>query len=143
MLSTISPSTISWIGSLQIFLPLFVGIFAGWALDIGYLRSVLFAGSFLIVFGLFMTSLCTEYWQFILAQGLCVGLGSGALAFTSTAVIPYYFLYKRMFAAGIAAGIAATGSSIGEFIIMSIYIILTKTFCSRNCLSYLDTTTYY
>ena len=58
---------------------------------------------------MFMTSLCTRYWQLILAQGLCVGLGSGLLGLLSIVVIPLYFSSKRM----LAIGIAATGSSLG------------------------------
>lgn len=58
-----------------------------------------------------MTSFATEYWQILLAQGICVGIGSGLLGLTSVSVIPLYFAKKRM----IATGIAATGSSLGEF----------------------------
>ena len=60
--------------------------------------------------GMFMLSLCTKYWQVLLAQAFCVGIGSGLLGLTSVAVIPLYFRRKRM----IATGIAATGSSTGS-----------------------------
>ncbi|KAF2114285.1 major facilitator superfamily domain-containing protein [Lophiotrema nucula] len=103
-----SPSTISWVGSLQLFLTLFVGIFAGWFLDAGRLRPVLVAGIAFEVLGMLGTSFCRKYWQVIIAQGLCVGIGSGTLAFTSAAVIPFYFTKRRM----LAAGIVSTGSSI-------------------------------
>ncbi|GES59019.1 hypothetical protein ATETN484_0003024200 [Aspergillus terreus] len=55
---------------------------------------------------------CTTYWQVLLAQGICTGLGSGLLGLTSVAVIPLYFQKKRM----IATGIAATGSSLAGII---------------------------
>lgn len=87
-----------------------VGIFAGWLIDAGYLRLILISGTFLEVFGMLMTSLCDQYWQILLAQGICVGLGSGLLGLTSVAIIPLYFSSKRM----IATGIAATGSSLGK-----------------------------
>lgn len=109
LLKTSSPSSISWIGSIQLFLTMFVGVLGGWFLDAGYLQTLLIVGSFLEVFGMFMTSLCTKYWQVLLAQGICVGLGSGLLGLTSVGVIPMYFSKKRM----IATGIAATGSSLG------------------------------
>lgn len=86
-----------------------VGVFAGWFLDSGHLQSLLVIGSFLEVFGMFMTSLSTKYWQVLLAQGICVGLGSGLLGLASVGVIPLYFSKRRM----IATGIAATGSSLG------------------------------
>lgn len=59
-----------------------------------------------------MTSLCEEYYQFILAQGL---LGSIALGMTmgpANAATPQYFLKKR----GTAVGLAIAGSSLGGII---------------------------
>ncbi|KAL5434356.1 hypothetical protein PMIN07_004552 [Paraphaeosphaeria minitans] len=104
----ISHSNISWIGSMQLFLTLFVGVFAGWLLDRCHLRIVLVAGIAFEVAGMMMTSLCTAYWQLLLAQGICVGIGSGTLAFTSAAIIPFHFTERRM----LAAGVVSTGSSI-------------------------------
>ena len=112
LLKTSTPSAISWIGSIQLFLTMLVGVFAGWFLDSGHLHLLLILGTFFEVFGMFMTSLSTTYWQVLLAQGICTGLGSGLLGLTSVAVIPLYFRKKRM----IATGIAATGSSLGEYI---------------------------
>ena len=107
---------------MQLFLTLFVGVFAGWLLDRGYLRSVLITGIAFEVIGMVMTSLCDTYWQLLLAQGICVGIGSGMLAFTSAAIIPFYFTERRM----LAAGIVSTGSSIGRlcwpFQLITIYL---------------------
>ena len=86
-----------------------IGVCAGWLLDAGYLQFILIGGTFMTVLGMFMLSLCTKYWQILLAQAFCVGIGSGLLGLTSVAVIPLYFREKRM----IATGIAATGSSTG------------------------------
>ncbi|PVH96091.1 MFS general substrate transporter [Periconia macrospinosa] len=102
-----SPSAISWIGSLQAFLTMFAGVFAGILLDIGFLKHVMAIGSCLEVFGMLMTSLSTKYYQLLFAQGACVGIGSGMLLLTSLANLSLYFERKRM----IAAGIAATGSA--------------------------------
>lgn len=66
-------------------------------------------GSTLGVFGMMMTSICKEYWQVILAQGIVVGGGAGCLLLPSVAVMPQYFTTKRAF----ATGIAAAGSSVG------------------------------
>ncbi|KAF2872764.1 major facilitator superfamily domain-containing protein [Massariosphaeria phaeospora] len=87
---SLPPAHISWIDSLQLFLTLFTGIFASWALDAGHLRAVLLTGTTLLVGGMLATSFCAVYWQVLLAQGVCVGLGSGALAFTAAAVVPFY-----------------------------------------------------
>ncbi|KAF9879505.1 major facilitator superfamily transporter [Colletotrichum karsti] len=106
------PSKVAWIGSIQIFLMMLIGVCAGWLLDAGYLKFILICGTALTSLGLFMLSLCTEYWQILLAQAFCVGSGSGLLGLTSVAIIPLYFQRKRM----VATGIAATGSSLAGII---------------------------
>ncbi|KAI0114745.1 MFS general substrate transporter [Daldinia grandis] len=107
-----SSSDISWIGSIQSFMVLVGGVFAGPIYDRGYLRHLLIVGSFGIVFGHMMLSLCTEYWQVILAQGLCVGLGAGMLFVPCVSLIPTYFTTKL----GLALGLASAGSSVGGII---------------------------
>ena len=43
----------------------------------GYLRVLLIVGSFGIVFGHMMLSLCTTYWQALLAQGIVLKDSAG------------------------------------------------------------------
>lgn len=74
-LYTASSSDISWIGSVQAFLVLLIGAFVGPIYDRGYFRSLLVFGTFMIVFGHMMLSLCTEFWQCLLAQGFVIGIG--------------------------------------------------------------------
>ncbi|RFU27421.1 hypothetical protein B7463_g8925, partial [Scytalidium lignicola] len=112
LLSDHSPSSISWIGSFQAFLLLIIGVFTGPLYDAGFFRELLWAGSFLTVFSLMMTSLCTEYWQVFLAQGLALGLGLGLLFIPSVAIVSQYFDTKK----ALAMGIAASGSSLGGVI---------------------------
>ena len=107
-----SSSSISWIGSTQSFLALFMGIVVGPIYDRGYLRALLCVGSFLVVFGLMMLSLCTEWWQVFLAQGLCVGIGAGCLFTPCVSIMPTYFR-RRL---GLAQGISVAGSSLGGVI---------------------------
>lgn len=107
-----SSSDISWVGSIQSFMVLMGGVFAGPIYDRGYLRHLLIAGSFGIVFGHMMLSLCTQYWQVVLAQGLCVGLGAGMLFVPCVSIIPTYFSTKL----GLAVGLASAGSSVGGII---------------------------
>lgn len=59
-----------------------------------------------------MTSLCKEYYQFILAQGILSGLSIGFLFTPALSAVNHYFMKKR----GIAIGIAAVGSSLGGVI---------------------------
>lgn len=60
-----------------------------------------------------MTSLCKEYWQFMLAQGVLLGIGMGGLMFPAMAAVSQYFDKKR----SAALGIAISGSSIGGVVI--------------------------
>lgn len=56
-----------------------------------------------------MTSLCQEYWQFMLAQGVLTGVSNGLLMFPAMAATTQYFHRRR----GAAMGIAIAGSSFG------------------------------
>lgn len=109
LLSSQSASNISWIGGIQAFLLLVIGVATGPIYDAGYFRTLVFVGSFFTVFGMMMLSLCDAYWQVVLAQALCVGLGSGCLYIPSVAIVSTYFTTKKSF----ATGIAASGSSLG------------------------------
>lgn len=68
--------------------------------------------SLLFVLSVMLTSLCTEYYHFILAQGVFGGLTNG-LTYTPTATaVSQYFLKKRP----LAMGIASSGSSLAGVI---------------------------
>lgn len=107
-----SSSDISWIGSVQATMLLMVGFITGPIYDRGYLRPLLIAGTFGTVFGLMMLSLCKEYWQILLAQGFCVGIGAGCLFVPCVSILPTYFSSKL----GAALGLAVSGSSLGGII---------------------------
>jgi len=107
-----SASDVSWVGSIEIFLIYFIGTFSGRATDAGYYRPVLFAGLFLCLLGVFMTSISTTYWQLFLAQGLCQGIGNGLLFCPTIALISTYFSSKRVFALSLVASGGATGGLI-------------------------------
>ncbi|CAG7941664.1 unnamed protein product [Penicillium olsonii] len=107
-----SPSTISWVGSIQATLIPMVGLATGPLVDVGYLRPLIVAGSFLTVFGLMMTSLASSYYQVLLAQGFCVGMGGGISYIPALVVISTSFTTKRP----IAIGCASIGSSVGAVI---------------------------
>ncbi|GKZ77850.1 hypothetical protein AnigIFM56816_000637 [Aspergillus niger] len=112
LLRDYSPSSIAWIGTVQSFLLLSLGIIVGPIFDRGYIKFLIIAGTFLIVFGLMMTSLSKEYYQFFLAHGVAVGLGSGLLFIPSVAIPVTYFTSRR----AVAIGIAASGGSVGAVI---------------------------
>ncbi|KAK0653450.1 Aspyridones efflux protein apdF [Lasiodiplodia hormozganensis] len=120
MLADWDASSISWIGSIQSFLVMFTGAATGPLYDAGYFRAQVVTGSFLIVFGYMMLSLCDEYWQVMLAQGICVSLGSGAIFVPGVAILSTYFTRK----VSLAVGIAASGSSVGGVVYPLIFRVL-------------------
>ena len=60
-----------------------------------------------------MVSLCHEYWQFMLAQGVFIGLVQGLLQFPCMAAVSQYFHKNR----GAALGATIAGSSIGGVVL--------------------------
>ena len=61
---------------------------------------------------MFITSLCTQYYQFFLAQGFLFGVGITFLFCPSWATVPLYFKKNR----GLVLGIVVSGSSLGSVI---------------------------
>ncbi|KAK3050199.1 hypothetical protein LTR09_008588 [Extremus antarcticus] len=123
ILTSSSPSDISWIGSLEAFLLMIVGSIAGPIYDMGYVHELLGVGSVLIVLGQMMLSLCSNYWQVILAQGVSIGIGTGCIFVSGVAILSTYFSTKL----ATATGIAASGSSIGGMLYPIIFYKLQPT----------------
>ena len=68
-----SDSEVAWIGSFQLWLQFTAGIVVGPVFDNGHGRKLMIGGSVLYIICLFMLSLCKEYYQVFLAQGVgCV-----------------------------------------------------------------------
>jgi MFS family permease len=109
MLSHYSSSTVSWIPSLEVFMMFFGGPIFGKVFDNYGPRYLLLFGGFFHVFGLMMTSLSTQYYQFLLAQGVCSALGASAVFYGAMNSIGTWFFKKR----ATAFGIMASGSSLG------------------------------
>ncbi len=69
------------------------------------------AGTILVVAGFMLTSISKQYWQILLAQGICIGLGACCLSIPSIAIVPMYFRRRRataMAAATVGSGLGAT-----------------------------------
>lgn len=113
-------SSLSWVGSLQIFLMLACGSATGSYVDRGHAKLMSFGGCVLVTLGLLFTSFSGEftsahrpmYYQILLSQGMLSGLGMSLLLVPSTAIVPTYFVDKRT----LAVGLANTGASIGGVI---------------------------
>lgn len=107
-----SPSTIGWIVSTEVFFMLFMSPWVGLWFDNFGPRTLLMVGTFLHVFGLMMTSLSTEYYQFFLSQSVCSALGASMIFGPSMTCVMTWFWKKR----GMAMGLTAAGSSLGGVI---------------------------
>jgi MFS family permease len=107
-----APSTIAWIGSLEVFFMFLFGPLIGVLYDNFGPRWLLLFGSVTEVFGLMMTSLSTKYYQLILAQGICASVGASFIFYPAISTVPTWFFKKR----GAAFGIVAAGSSLGGVI---------------------------
>ncbi|RJE27029.1 Major Facilitator Superfamily [Aspergillus sclerotialis] len=107
-LSHRSPSDISWIGSMQTFLLFAAGVVGGPLFD-RYGGKVIWVPSVILVFSVMITSLCKEYYQFFLAQGVLGGLGMGMTMAPALSSAAQYFQKKR----AAALGLSVAGSSLG------------------------------
>lgn len=72
-------------------------------------RQVMIPAAILYDLSIMLTSICTRYWHFVLAQGLLGGLANGMVLNPAMAATSQYFEKKR----GAAIGLAIAGSSIG------------------------------
>ncbi|KAE8328052.1 major facilitator superfamily domain-containing protein [Aspergillus sergii] len=104
-----SSSSISWIGSVQSSLLLVLGLITGPLYDAGYFYHLLSSGSFMIVLGQIMLSLSKKWYQVLLSQGFCIGIGTGLILIPGVAVLSTYFSTKL----ALADGVAAAGSGLG------------------------------
>ncbi|EEP76424.1 predicted protein [Uncinocarpus reesii 1704] len=103
---------IAWIGSLLSFMLFFCAAPAGIMVDRIGPTPLLAFGSVGTVLGIFMTSLCKKYYQFLLAQGLTLGISNAFLLTPAMATVSHLFDKNR----GTATGIMIAGSSIGGII---------------------------
>ena len=86
LLSNQSASQISWLGSFNIFCMFGFTLLVGWLNDKHGPRILLIIGSIIMLFALFMTSLCHSYWQLFLAQGFLFGIGLSFVVLPAFAV---------------------------------------------------------
>jgi MFS family permease len=108
----LSSSTLAWPAGIQTFLLCFVGVFSGRALDAGYFRLCVALGLLFQVLGMFLTSLSTQFWQVLLAQGFVMGLGHGLVFTPTVGSVGQWFVRKRAVAMGIILSGSVTGGII-------------------------------
>ncbi|KAI6350629.1 hypothetical protein MCOR25_010525 [Pyricularia grisea] len=113
-------SQIAWVGSVQTFLAYALCVVAGRLADSGYIRSTVSVGSVLVVVGTLATSWAVEYWQILLAQGLCTGLGLGLITTPTLTVVNSYFDTKR----SVAVASATVGTGVGSIVFPAVVQLL-------------------
>ncbi|KAF2737627.1 MFS general substrate transporter [Polyplosphaeria fusca] len=106
-----SADDIAWIGSIASFIQFAVGGVGGPLFDL-YGTWVIRPAAFLYVVSIMMLSLCTQYWHFMLAQGILMGSCMGLLQFPAFAAVSQYFDKRR----AAALGLVVSGSSIGGIV---------------------------
>ncbi|KAF9778633.1 MFS general substrate transporter [Thelephora terrestris] len=111
-LSSYSSSTISWIGSLQLWMFFFSGAAVGWYFDHHGPRPLLVTGAVIYTSSIIMISFCKSYYQYLLAQGVLFGLGVGLMFYPPISSVATHFSEYR----ATALGIAAAGSSAGGIV---------------------------
>ncbi|KAF8128735.1 MFS general substrate transporter [Boletus edulis] len=80
-----------------VFLP---GLVTGRLFDIGYFKIPYLFASCLLVACTFLVAECKVYWQFLLAQGLGIGLASGILIGPALGIVSHWFSKRRGLGAG-------------------------------------------
>lgn len=109
ILSAYSPSDIAWIGSIQFWGCFFFGLWAGHLSDKYGPRIPLGIGTIFLVLGTMTASVSTKFYQLILSQGLCIGLGSGLVFPPAVAIQSQWFLKRR----GFVVGLVMSGQNLG------------------------------
>ncbi|KAL2800525.1 putative monocarboxylate permease [Aspergillus keveii] len=120
MLSSTPSTSIAWVGTLESVILILGGIVTGPIFDRGFIRELLVIGTIITVLGVMMLSLAHEYYQVLLAQGVCIGIGSAILYVPSISLIASKFQRRRP----LAMFIATSGTAIGGIIYPIIFSTL-------------------
>ncbi|KAL6245905.1 hypothetical protein RBB50_007058 [Rhinocladiella similis] len=107
-----SSQEVAWIPSTESCMMFLGGIWVGRLYDNYGPRYLLMAGTFFHVFGLMMTSISKQYYQFFLAQAVCSAIGCSLFFYPSMSAVTTWFFKRR----ALALGVTASGSSIGGVI---------------------------
>jgi MFS family permease len=115
--------------SCQYSLVFFPGLIAGRLFDLGYFRLQLLLATFILVAATFLISECKEFWQFILCQGLAVGLSAGTIFGPTMGVISHWFKRRQ----GLALGFVTAGASLGGTVLPILIRNLIKNVGYASC----------
>ncbi|KXJ94168.1 major facilitator superfamily domain-containing protein [Microdochium bolleyi] len=120
-LSDYNEGAIGWIFSIFTAVTFSCGVYIGPMFDVWGPRWLLASGALLLTAGIMATSVCTQYWHFILSFSILTGVGAALLFTPSVAAIGHFFFRRR----GFASGLGSTAGGIGG---ITFPLILTKLF---------------
>ncbi|GAA5841041.1 hypothetical protein JCM11251_006792 [Rhodosporidiobolus azoricus] len=122
LLPTYSPSALSWIGSVHLFLLFVMGLFSGRLFDKGYFRYQLATGSALWIVGMFALSVSKTYAQVFASFGICLGVALGIMFSPTLSCVGSYFSTRRTLMMGCTAGGAATGAVVFPITVNNLFV---------------------
>ncbi|KAK7053488.1 hypothetical protein VNI00_004114 [Paramarasmius palmivorus] len=113
-LSDYSPTLISMIGSIQVFLLYFLGAFSGSVFDAIGPRYMIPASGLVCSFALFMLSITQpqKIYQVYLTQSILFNIGGAFGFFPSVSVVAHWFKFKLAYAMGFVIASAGLGGII-------------------------------
>ncbi|RYO80075.1 hypothetical protein DL766_009339 [Monosporascus sp. MC13-8B] len=109
MLPHATSQQLGWITTLAEFFMLGAGVLMGHLVDTYGTRVVIAPFAAISVLALGLLSVCTEYWQVLLCQGVLLGIACSGTTLPSIVCVTQWFSTRK----GLAVGLASSGSSIG------------------------------
>ncbi|QIW97035.1 hypothetical protein AMS68_002553 [Peltaster fructicola] len=120
-LSTYSEGSIGWIFSMYVFLSFFCGVQIGPVFDSHGPKWLIAAGSACLLASIFLLSICTQYWHFMLAFGVLGGVGTSLVFTPAVSAIGHWFFLKRANATGIAAAGGSLGGVVFPLVLQALF----------------------
>jgi len=119
----VTPSNISWIGTVPLFLGFGCGLVGGRIYDRGWFKASMCAGAFIFIICFFLLSLAKEhnFYQVFLPQGLGTGFALMLIYTPSFSAVAVQFRQQRALAMGIIASASPLGGIIYSVMINNLF----------------------
>ncbi|KAJ5767730.1 hypothetical protein N7533_000313 [Penicillium manginii] len=106
-------STIAWLGAIAVLFFFGISPIAGVLMDIFGPKLLTCTGAIGMVFSIMMISLCKQFWQFLLCQGVLLGISMSLVSWPMLALVAKNVTAKNRAA---SMGIVLGGSSLGGIV---------------------------
>ena len=125
-----SPAMIDLIGTIAVSLMMIGGPFAAAWIKAFSPRTVTMLGGLVFSLGLVLASFGTQYWHFLLSQGVMMGIGTCMTYMPAVTIAPGWYDKRR----GLAMGIILSGTGVGGTIWAPVLRALNASLGFRNTL---------